>query len=374
VIWRSIQFDALDLSLLFFVALYLVWGFYALFQYRQEKLAHLAAPIVLDAILVKRSSLGYVIQAVLFTAAWIFLVIAIMQPKGNARYGADYSEKMGRQSSGSRSQMQEVIFLIDASASMGVTDAYRGQTRLNYAKDLAEEIISLMRGQNISLYAFTSGLVQIVPSTTDYIFTRLMLRQLAINEGDTSGTDLETAFDGIAKVESERSMETPKTLILLSDGGDTLYETAAREKKKERLLAIVKPLEDFARMDLKTLVIGIGSEHGGVVPGVVYQGRQVEAPLEATLLREISGLGQGKYFTTDQETLHRVAIEVTKAIADQGRDYSKEHSGYNEHSIGEDAVMVYDQYYQIPLGFALASLILMLAIPNSRELRRKYEG
>src|SRR5690606_21686855 len=88
----------------------------------------------------------------------------------------------------------DVIFLVDASASMSVADMRGGLSRFNYAKEIVDAAISKLQGESVALSAFTSGVTVLSPLTMDYFFVRIMLKQMQINEGDIAGTNLVEAI------------------------------------------------------------------------------------------------------------------------------------------------------------------------------------
>jgi hypothetical protein len=122
-----------------------------------------------------------------------------------------------------------VVLLIDRSASMNATGAtsatgVRGVSRLDLAKrraiELAEEATD--RGVQVAVLAFDSRPVLVGPPST----SRAELRQLidAIEPTDRPG-DPQAAFDLAqtltARAPDESAADTPTTVVLLSDGGDT---------------------------------------------------------------------------------------------------------------------------------------------------------
>ena len=80
--------------------------------------------------------------------------------------------------------------MLDTSASMSVEDTRQKNTRLEVAKEIIDEMVQKLDGQNVALYSFTSALTPIVPLTLDYLFTRLMLQDVHLNYGEVAGTDL----------------------------------------------------------------------------------------------------------------------------------------------------------------------------------------
>lgn len=369
MIWRSIHYDWPSAVLLAFLGLLLAWRFIALYQYRRTVLNEFAEPSVMHALLERRHPFIYVTKACLCCMIWLCAAFALMQPKGNSRYVSPSvsKEESSLPQEKRRKKMHEILLLIDASASMAVTDAYSGVTRLSAAKEIADTIVSGLKGENVSLFAFTSATMQLVPSTTDYLFARLMLREVEINEGETAGTDIRQALETVRQNSFSKSAPKPKTLILLSDGGDTAYESAEGAVQQTLLDQIIEPLADAIDQHLHVQVVGIGSKQGRDVPGVTYKGHAVLSTLDEGLLKKISVAGQGNLFLANEMTSLQTAKAVLEAISQQST-YEETSAMPTEESAHE---LVYDLYYQIPLGLALLAFAAVLLLPDTSRQRVK---
>lgn len=366
MIWRSIQYEWPQAGLLLIFAVLIAWAWYRLNLYRANKLAGLADEKLLNAILEKREPVYFWLKVGLCCLVWMGGILALMQPKGNERYvsnGVPLHSAEGVH----RKKMAEVVLLIDASASMNVKDVHAGLSRENAAKQIAEAIISKMEGENISLYAFTSALIQQVPSTTDYLFARLMLRQLRVNQDETSGTDLKQALE-VVRLDYFKNPLKPKVLILLSDGGDTHYESLVGQERQDAISGIVEPLKDIEEQNITAYVVGMGSLEGGIVPEVDFEGHTVHSSLEEDLLRRISVAGNGEYFSANEMSTEEIAHKIAEVISLK----SGEGQPIPLHDLGGERSPVYDLYFQIPLGMAMAALILFLTIPDTRRRKHAY--
>lgn len=361
--WRSITYDWSTASLLLFVVLLILWSFFMLYFYRKQKLKLFGTEEVVRQVVEPRSFLSYWSKVSLLSFVWIMGVLALMQPKGNERY-VESGGTVNPQKVTYRQQMHTVIFALDVSASMGVKDVI-GRSRLDVGKEVVDNIISRLRGQEVALYAFTSEAMQVVPLTADYLFTRMMSRQLQINDGDTYGTDLAQPLQVIVKQYLENHPLIPKTLILLSDGGDTIYESAqsspsARDKRLEEILSSIKNVE---KNNLRVFVVGLGSQAGGVVPNVKYKGEEVLSKLDTATLKPISEKGNGLFFNTEEYTPSQIGGEIIRQINLQG-SFEKD-LGTGVAGAGNERI--YDLYYQYPLGIALVLLALYLFVPDTNK-------
>lgn len=350
--------------LLFLIPLFLVlfWLFY---QYRLKVLSGYAAKQKLNELLIPRRR-GYDwIRAFALCIAWIGLCLALMQPKGNPRYPEELTPKE-QNANVLRLQPHEVIFLIDASASMSVTDGRLEQSRLENAKEIADQVISKLQGQSGSLYAFTSEVSKLSPPSMDYLFMRLMLRNININEGDVSGTDIKSALQFIHDNYLNPSLPLIKTLIIISDGGDNRLEQLQGKARENYIEEVVSLLGDPKNEKLQVYTIGVGSKKGGTIPNLNFEGKSVPSQLNEELLQALSEKGNGFYYSGNTYAAGDIAANLNEQIskADVFAPESMTHQ-----LAAED--LVYTLYYQFPLGLALLALAYSLFWPETSILKQK---
>ncbi len=265
-------------------------------------------------------------KAALFCLAWFLLTTALTQPMGVSERGGENQNL--------KQKVNEVTFLIDASASMSVADTRTHKTRLEYAKEIADLIVSLLNGDKVSLYAFTSEPVKIVPSTFNTPFLRFILEQIQINEGGYVGTDFKKVLSKV--------VQSKKTYILLSDGGDTQLPGGQRFKD------IVSLIDDA-----RVFTIGMGSKEPSQVPGVEYKGKPVYSAEDEELLKAISKAGQGRYYFANEMTAMEIAQDIKRLIDQLGTDKTA--------AVSE---LIEKPYFQYPLALALLCLSLFLFLPD----------
>lgn len=108
-------------------------------------------------------------------------VLALMDPVLHVVSEQFVSESSPVQTTTVRRKAHDVVFLLDVSASMGVKDGRLSRSRLDYAKELIDEIVARLHGETVSLYTFTSKVAQVVPGTMDYLYLRMLLRDVEVN-------------------------------------------------------------------------------------------------------------------------------------------------------------------------------------------------
>jgi Ca-activated chloride channel family protein len=359
-----------------FGALFIFALFWRLFFYRKDLINLFASEKVINEILMPRSRYNFWAKVVSLCLVWIFATLALMEPRGNGHYplssGIDAGDKTKRDAKEGivKRKAHEVIFLVDASASMEVADTRTGQTRLEFAKEIVDEVISRLKGESVALYAFTSDTTKLSPPTMDYLFVRLMLRNIKINEGDLAGTNVVEAIEDMRDDYFTAITPKLKTLIVLTDGGDTNLEGLKGAEREKHIQSILNHLDKAEENQLRVFTIGMGTEQGKTVPGVEYEGKQVVSSLDENLLERISEAGRGRYYFSNDWTALDLAQDLASKIGE-------EEALLEEYKVKTDASaakgeedLIYDLYYQIPLGIGMILLSLSIFFPDTRHRKK----
>lgn len=349
--WRAVLFILLPI----FIAL-----FWWLHNHRREILTHFAQKNVLSVILMPRSTKNYILQALCWCAAWTLGVLAIMWPQGNGEYVGE--SVLAAQSAVAHRKAHEVIFLLDLSASMSVVDTSENMSRLDYAKELIQEIVNRLQGETVSLYTFTSTTTMLVPPTLDTVYLRLKASHVFLNEGNATGTDFLQALHYIQQryLTSYTPQTIAKTLIIISDGGDNaLEDTSDPSAREQRENGIINELKDASTYNLEVYSIGIGSTAGGEIPNLTYEGHSVTSAYDDRLMKAIS---QNGFYVPSEGTPATV-------LADQIVNHMNKHpiplqKITHPHPIEGGVEIIYKPYFQYPLFFAILFVACALLIPN----------
>lgn len=357
-------------------AAYLLWAsllfalcYSSLYTYRKQQLEKFASAATRSRVTLTRSPLFFSLWVAALAGAWVAATMALMQPKGHGRYhlttplsttpSLKILERTGETAVAVRRKMHDLVFLVDASASMGATDTGEGKSRLEVAKDIAEAVVSFLQGERASLDAFTSQVTFLVPPTQDYLFLRLRVRQLVMNEGDSSGTDFSQALEVLKKRHLNLS-EVTKTVILLSDGGDTTLEPLTGQQRELEIQRLTAPLDDFETLQAHLFAVGIGSKEGGVVPGVLFQGNPVHSSLQEDFLIRLGEKGRGEYYFSNGLS----SLSIARDIVEKMNRYAPPDelvtttvpSVRTEAPSQAESKVIYDYYFQLPLGIAILLL------------------
>ena len=350
--------------------------FWRLYIYRKTTLENFAESKILKDILIPRSQTNYWTKVIAVCAAWTLATLALMQPTGNGHYPLKEMAAGETKTKGSeneaivRRKAHDVIFLVDASASMEVGDTRTKESRLDFAKEIIDEIISRLTGESVVLDAFTSDTTQLSPLTMDYLFVRLMLRQLQINEGEIAGTNLVEAIADMKDFYFPTITPKLKTLILLTDGGDTQLEELTAPERENQINTILNLANDAKENQLRIFTIGMGTQKGSEVPGVLYEGKPVVSSLDDDLLKKLSAKGRGEYYFANDWTAMELAVNIISKMGEEGSPLEEYKVQLPSGISRGDEDLLFDLFFQYPLALALIFLSVALIFPDSRIPKR----
>lgn len=363
----EISFDLPQAGFLILLVLPFLLGQIALTHYRKKQQFAYATSSLLSRLLIPRSPTLRRTKIVGWTLIWIFICLALMGPFGNIRY----SSLSGHSPSATQVQPQvvphEVIFLVDTSASMLVPDSSDSQTRLEAAKGIMEDVLRQLRGQTVSLYAFTSELSAVVPPTLDYIFTRLSIKDLHIDQGDVGGTRFAPVLAALKEQAFPEPSSKRYSVIMLTDGGDTKLESLTGEDQEKEKEAILNAIANPQQLHLRLFTVGLGSLKSSPIPHVTLDGKPVTSKLEPEILKQLAVRERGKYYMAEEWTSWNLAKElITQIKASDELDARDLQAERKVVAVKQEDVIV-DLYYQIPLGLALLFYLLNLLLPDARH-------
>lgn len=356
----NIHYRAPQIAYLMIGVLAIALLYWWLNRKREQALGVFYGPILWHTLSERRPIVLVWLKTLLLCLTWMLATLALMQPYVSTGLSTPPAETPDATSPTieKRKRPHEVIFLIDTSASMAIADSRGGETRLHTAKEIVDEILSRFHGESTALYAFTSVLLPIVPVTWDYLLVRLMARDLQINESDTAGTDfLATLQELRHKLWARAQPDKSLTLVLLSDGGDTLYQAAQGTAKSARMHQILELIAD--RPHIGVLAVGLGSESGGEVPNVTYQDQSVHSQLDTNLLSALSK-ERGRLLLANSRSSYDIARELSALIAQQA---AFEEKAALAQSVTTQTIHT-RALFQVPLLLALLTLVLAMLLPE----------
>ncbi len=364
----EILFNLPQAGLLILLLIPILLAQLALTHYRKKQQQGYASPTLLSRLIIPRSPGLRHTKNVGWALIWILTCLALMEPFGNIRYSSLSAHSPSPSNAQPHLALHEVILLVDISASMRVPDGPDGQTRLEAAKGIMQDLIRLLRGQTVSLYAFTSELSAVVPPTLDYLFTRLAIKDLHIDQGDVGGTRFAPVLAALKKQAFPDPSSKSYTIMMLTDGGDTQLETLKGAAREQETQSILSAISDPQQLHLHLFTIGLGSLNPQVIPQVTFEGKPVLSKLEPDILQQLAARERGKYYQAEDWTSWNLAqelmIQIVKdnLIESQGAQAERKVAPIKKEDI------IVDLYYQIPLGLALLFYLLYLLLPDVRRM------
>lgn len=366
---RDILFYFPHAGFLILLLIPLLYGQFALKRYRRRQEQSYTSSSLLSRLILPRSSSLMYTKIVGWALIWTLLCLAFMEPFGNIHYSS-----MTASSQASHAQVQtravphEVIFLVDTSASMGVPDGLEGESRLEEAKIIMEDILRQLRGQTVSLYAFTSELSAVVPPTLDYIFVRLSIKGLHIDEGDVGGTRFAPVLTSLKQQDFPQPSLKHYTIIMLSDGGDTQLEALTGKEKEQEKQAILTAIPNSQQLHLRLFTVGLGSLKAQAIPNVTFEDKPVLSKLEPDILKQLAERERGQYYMAQEWTSWDLAQQLVSQMGEEETINPSDSLAERQVAAVKKEDILVDLYYQIPLGLALLFYFINCLLPDVRRL------
>lgn len=240
----------------------------------QKKFANLA---LLKRLSPNQSLFKSVLKLIVLCAAFLFLVLALVNPK------------IGTKLETVRSQGVDIVFAVDVSKSMLAEDI--APNRIEKSKQLVTQIINSLGSDRVGIIAYAGKAFPQLPITTDYAASKMFLQNMNTDMMTSQGTAIREAIE-LAKTYYDDEEQTNRILVIISDGED--HEGDAAE--------IAEEAND---QGIRIFTIGVGNESGGPIPikrnGVILNykkdrnGETVITKLNEDTLREIAREANGVY-------------------------------------------------------------------------------
>lgn len=322
--------------------------------HRKKSLKKLADPSLWHRIAYLHDPFRMNVKMFLLALGWFFAVIALMQPQGNEKYLN--VRKSQEKKIVSATIPLDLFLMIDTSQSMAVKDGRDQRSRLEMAKEIADQFVAEITSDQVALAPFTSTVDLMVPLTFDRVFVRLMLREMSYNEGDSTGTDYFAVLKEMGENELKIYPKRPKAILFFSDGGDNQIEIAQGENRKK----LIEDLSGIAKgLNVPIFSIGIGTKQGGDVPDIKPGGKPVISKLQEDVLKAIGESSKGMYFDANAYNVQELALQLKKSL-DQYRTYAAERLSSTA------PPGIFTDYFQIPLAFACLFFLMAFLLPETK--------
>ena len=216
----------------------------------------------------------------------------------------------------------DIVLSLDVSGSMQARDLDRRQqdSRLDVAKEVAEDFVAGRRHDRIGLVIFGTDAFTQCPLTLDYSVLHTVLGDVQLDEQLGQSTAI-----GMGLANSVRMLESgkarSKVIILLTDGVNNAGEidpiTAARMAEA---------------LGVRVYTIGVGSDADSGTFGLnVFQPRR--ADLDEETLQQIASISGGKYYRVRDTSALRKTFEEIDAmekseIESKSRHHTEKFAGF----------------------------------------------
>ena len=248
------------------------------------------------------------LYAGLIGLALLLGVIALMQPVWVESQVSENSKGEGAWIH----RPHDIIFLLDRSRSMTVTDTRSGRSRFDTGVDLIEETLSHLSGENIALYTFSTDVNETVPGTMDHLYLRLRLQATHPEKEEGSGTDFKKIIDSLSTRLSQLPEDRRVSIVLLSDGEDNRWALLDASNRSYYLEEIEKGVQSWKLDQWSLNTVGLGSPAGGHIPDYLFGGEEVQSALREGPLQSIAEAGGGSYYYANDYS----AIQLGERLAE----------------------------------------------------------
>jgi Ca-activated chloride channel family protein len=277
-------------------------------------------------------------RTIILGMSLFFLGLAILDP----RWG---SQAVEREMSGI-----DIVFLMDISASMDTEDV--PGSRLGYAKQLSQQLMSLLAGNRIGVAGYAGFGFKVIPLTADINAAILFLNELSTSMIDIQGSNLEDGLKTAMELFDKQAL-THRAIVVFTDGED--YEFSPLEQAKQA-----------KQSGIRVYTLGIGTPEGAKVPildqyGAVKDymmegGKTVVSRLNETLLKSVAQESGGIYAPGTEDGI----LQIAKNLGELEKS-----------KFGSNIYEFMEPQYQYFLTAAVLLLLIFILMPDRKLNTRK---
>lgn len=250
-------------------------------QYSRNKVVRdLGSSKLVTSLMRPVSSVRSFIRYFLMRNIIVFAILALMQPAfGNKKVQATTNGV-------------ELIFAVDISNSMNTKDVGGDDSRLMAAKRAMNQFINQAPAAKVGMLVFAGSVYPQLPLTADKSAAKMHVDELSTSFISNQGTNISAALLESSVFFSKE--KTAKVLVLITDG----------ENHEGGIDPAISQLKE---KNIQLLILGIGSEKGGLVPvndGVHSKylrddmGRTVISKLNVSMIQDIASKAEGDFMVS----------------------------------------------------------------------------
>ncbi len=324
------------------ILVFLVWA--GRRRVRAEK--HLIGPALLPKLIPGTVGGRHALKGFFLLVGAGALILAMARIQSEDRLGAVTVKRTG----------VDIVIALDTSASMLAEDIK--PNRLVRAKREISGLLDRLRGDRVGLVAFSGQSFVHCPLTLDYGAARVFLEEfdpgLVSEPGTAVAAAIMTAAGAFVREETKY-----KVLVLMTDGedheGDPVEMARKAAEEGIRIFTI-----GFGRTDGEPIPLRDGEGH---LEGFKKdkQGTVVMSRLNEAVLMEVAQVSGGKYYRASSggAELDRIYDEISRM---------------ERKEIKSEIFTAYKDWFQIPLGVVLLVLMIEMALPERKTVKREWGG
>ncbi|MBN2021023.1 MAG: VWA domain-containing protein [Sedimentisphaerales bacterium] len=328
------------LWLLFLIPAVLLPAYLWCFWKKASALKVLASIEMLKQINTSVSLRRQILKAFMVISAFIAIVIALTQPRWNARPLEI------------KSRGRDVVILLDTSRSMLAEDIR--PSRLERAKIAIGDLLEQLTGDRIAIITFAGSSTVKCPLTQDYAFVRMALADISTESSTRGGTAIGDAIRKATEDVFDKQSREFRDLIIITDGEDhDSFPVEAAQKA--------------AVEGIRIIAIGLGDEsEGSRIPitgpdgqktFLKYKGQEVWSKLDADTLRKVAAATQGGRY---------VGVEPGTTL-DLGEIYKELVDSAGKRELESATMIAYDERFQIFIAIGIVFLICEVLISERKK-------
>ena len=332
------------LFLLFLVPGIIIPIYFWCFTRKARALRILASTEMLKKINASVSFRKQILKAVLITAGFVFIILALTEPRWNPQ--ARKIKRRGR----------DIVILLDTSRSMLAEDIK--PSRLEKSKLAIMDLLEVLQGDRIGIVTFAGNSTVQCPLTQDYSFVRMALAGIDTSSNSRGGTQIGDAVRKALDEVFDNQSRKYKDIILITDGGEhEEYDSFPVE-------AAGRAGEEGVRI----IAIGLGDDKAGSripITGpngektfLKYKGREVWTKLDSDILRQVVYATEGgKYLSVGPGSTFNLDDIYSKLIATA-----------QKRELASSRMIKYDEKFQIFIVFAIILLTAEVFVSERKKI------
>ena len=256
-----------------------------------------------DKVFHKVSFTAIIVRYSLILTSFVLFIIAAARPLGKP---IESEQKYSG---------RDIMIVMDVSSSMNAVDMK--PNRIEVVKKGLNYFVANLSGDRVGIIVFSGIDFVQCPLTLDYEAVSFIIDSIYAGMLSKEGTALGNAIKSAVERMEEKA-EKSRAIILITDGesleGMSPLDAAKIAKEK----------------NIRIYAVGVGTEKGGMIPEgtdvwgrtyyKTYKGEYVVSRLNETVLKQIAGITDGKYYrATDINVFNKILDDIKEMEANRAK-------------------------------------------------------